>query len=131
MMKQVTVTALAVLLVVVGSYVVLAQPAHPEGGCRLEECPVCRMTAEMMTQKALFVTQDMGVVVLAGDRLMRFDAGLNKIGEAEIGLDLDQLERRIMQRLRDCPMHRPGARMPPVTMGQELLPAPAPAQSSE
>jgi hypothetical protein len=129
--KRFTVIALAVSLVVVGSYVVFGQPSPREGTCTLENCPVCRMTAEMMTRQALFVTEDMGVVVLVGDRLMRFDAGLNKIGEAEIGIDLDQIERCILQRLQNCPMHRQGMRVQRVTIGQELLPAAPPAESGQ
>jgi hypothetical protein len=130
-MRQVTVTALVVSLVVVGSYVVRAQPSPPEGICTIDKCPVCRMTAKMMTHTALFVTEDMGVVVLVGDRLMRFDAALNKIGEAEIGIDLDQMERRLLHRLQNCPVHRRGMRVQPVTMGQDLVPAPPRVESDE
>lgn len=130
-MKQLTVTALVLLSVVVGSYVVWAQPSQPEWMCTMEKCPVCRMTAEMMAQKSLFVTEDMGVVVLVGDRLMRFDAGLHKISETEIGIDLDQMERRLLQRLQHCPMHLQVMPAQHVTMGQELLPAPPPVDSGE
>ncbi len=128
-MKQFTVTVLAVLFVGVGSYVVWAQPTQPERTCTIEKCPVCRMTTEMMTHKALFVTEDMGVVVLAGDRLMRFDARLNKIDETAIGIDLDQMQRRLLHRLQNCPMHRHALRAQPVTMGQDSLPAPPPTES--
>ncbi len=130
-MRQFIIMGLAVSLVVVGSYVVWAQPSPPERMCTIETCPVCRMTAQMMTHGALFVTEEMGVVVLVGDRLMRFDAGLNKIGEAEIGVDLDQMERRLLHRLQNCPMHRQGMRVQPVTMGQDLLPVPPRAESGE
>jgi len=99
-MKRFTVMAWVVSLVAVGSYVVLAKPVLSAGPAAAQTCPVSVIVAGAMTQRALFATPELGIIVLVGDKLMRFDSQLNKIGETEIQVDMAQMQRRIEQTMQ-------------------------------
>ncbi len=96
-MKRFTPLAWMISLLVVGSYVVLARPTAPVEPAMVRACSVSDVVAAAMTQRQLFATEDLGIIVLAGDKLMRFDSQLRKIGETEIQVDLVQMQRRIEQ----------------------------------
>ncbi len=99
-MKRFTVMASLILLIAVGSYVVFAHPASTAGADAAPRYSVSEIVASAMTQRALSATEDLGIIVLVGDKLMRFDSRLNKIGETEIQVDMAQMQRRIEQTLQ-------------------------------
>ena len=117
-MKRFTVIAWVISLVAVGSYVVLAKPAA-SGPAGAHLCPACGVVVGAMTQKALFATEDLGIIVLVGDRLMRFDSHLNKIAETEIQVDAVQMQRRMEQMMQNCSLRPEPALIvvPPETEG--------------
>jgi hypothetical protein len=99
-MKRFTVMAWMIALIAVGSYVVFARPVSPAGSGAGQTCPASAIVAGAMTQRALFATPELGIIVLVGDKLMRFDSQLNKIGETEIQVDMAQMQRRIEQAMQ-------------------------------
>jgi hypothetical protein len=99
-MKRFTVVAWVISLVAVGSYVVFARPGAPVGPAAARTGSVSEVVTAAMAQRQLFATEDLGIIVLAGDKLMRFDSQLRKIGETEIQVDMAQMQRRIEQTLQ-------------------------------
>ncbi len=64
-MKRFTPLAWMISLLVVGSYVVLARPTAPVEPAMVRACSVSDVVAAAMTQRQLFATEDLGIIVLA------------------------------------------------------------------
>jgi hypothetical protein len=117
-MKPSIPTVAMISLAAVATYALFAQtqlsePGAMQGGMApdgngnmVQMCPMCSMLAGAMTPRAMVATEDLGVVVLVGNRLMRFDAGLNKIAETEIPIDMQWMQGQMMHMMQNCPMHR-------------------------
>jgi len=65
-------------------------------------CPGC---AAMMHQ-SVTPTTDGGVVVAVAGKLVKYDGGLNKVGETNIDIDWTRMHQMAQQMMQNCPMHR-------------------------
>ena len=70
-------------------------------------CPVC---AAMM-HESVTPTSDGGVVVAVAGKLIKYDNGLNKVGETNIDIDWTKVHQMAQQMMQNCPIH--GRRMQP------------------
>jgi hypothetical protein len=64
------------------------------------------MIMKTMMGKYLIATEDGGIVVMAGNKLIKFDKDLNRIKEVEIKIDVEGIKKRMMQMKEECPMHK-------------------------
>jgi hypothetical protein len=76
-------------------------------------CPAC---AAMM-HETVTPTSDGGLVVAVAGKLIKYDAGLNKVRETNIDIDWTKVHQMAQQMMQNCPIH--GRRMPqPQPQGQ-------------
>jgi hypothetical protein len=57
-----------------------------------------------MMAKTVVATSDGGVVVVVGDRIIKYDKNLNLVKEAEIKMDVGAMQRKMIEMKKDCPM---------------------------
>jgi hypothetical protein len=69
----------------------------------------------------MVATNDGGVVVAIGGRLIKYNANLRKVADIPIEIDWTQVQRRVEQIVQNCPM---GRRMMVPPRGQYQQPAP-------
>lgn len=124
MNRRMLVVMVVGLLAVIGSYAVFAQPRPsqpgqpPMGGGMGRGmmmqgqagqggmmCPMCAAMGGAMMQKSVVQTDD-GIIVLAGNKLIKYDNDLNKVKEATIDLDLSGMQQAMAQMMQNCPMHQ-------------------------
>ena len=65
------------------------------------KCPMCGMMMGSM-QKSM-VSVDGGVVVMAGNRLMKYDKDLNLVKEAEVKVDMKKMHEEMMKTKEEGP----------------------------
>ena len=75
------------------------------------KCPMCGMMKGMM-EKNMLATTDGGVVILIGNKLMKYDEELNLVKEVEIKIDAASMQKNMM---KNCPMMQGGM------MGKEMM----------
>lgn len=68
-------------------------------------CSMHGMMMKTMFGKHIVATQDGGIVVMAGNKLIKFDKDLNRIKEVEI-MDAEGIKKTMMQMEEECPMHK-------------------------
>lgn len=73
-------------------------------GEMMKKCPMHGMMMKGMMEKSMIATADGGVIVLSGNKLMKFDKDLNLVKEAEIKPDLEGMQKMMMQMQENCPM---------------------------
>ncbi len=56
----------------------------------------------MMMQKQMIATSDGGVIVLAGNKLYKYDKNLNLVKEAEIKMDVEGMKKMMGQMKEKC-----------------------------
>ncbi|MFA5119276.1 MAG: hypothetical protein WC695_10625 [Candidatus Omnitrophota bacterium] len=88
-------------------------------------CPMHEMMMKSFAGKVMTATNDGGVVVLIGNRLMKFDKTLGLIKEVEIKQDMEGMQKMMMQMCENCPMCR---KMKDGCMKQGLKEKPAEAE---
>jgi hypothetical protein len=69
-------------------------------------CPMCHMMMGPMMGKSMIATTDGGVVVMVGDKLMKFDKDLNLVKEIKIKMDIEGMPKKVEQPTKECPMHK-------------------------
>lgn len=68
-------------------------------------CPMCNMNRMMMGGgKVLVATQDGGVVLMMGNKLIKYDAQMNIVKEAEIKMDMEAMKKSMEEMKKNCPM---------------------------
>jgi hypothetical protein len=65
-------------------------------------CPMC----QMMMRPTIIATSDGGVVVMVGNKLMKFDKDLNLVKETKIKIDIEGMEKPMLQPGKECPMRK-------------------------
>lgn len=116
-MKRWTTWITLALMVVLGSYALFAQqqqpPARPQrgmmgrgimGGMDGMACPGCAVACGVMAQESITATSDGGVVVAVAGKLIKYDASLKKVSEANIDVDWAAMHQRVQQMTQNCPM---------------------------
>lgn len=63
------------------------------------------MMNSMMMSKSLVATSDGGVIVIAGNKLQKYDKDLNLKKEVEIKMDMEAMQKMMMQMMEKCPMY--------------------------
>jgi len=66
-------------------------------------CPMHQMMMGPMMGKSMIATTDGGVVVMVGDKLMKFDSAMRFVGEAKIKMDIEGMEKKTDQPMKECP----------------------------
>jgi hypothetical protein len=123
MMKRGIAIGAVVLLAVIGSYSLLAQPqpsqpgqppmGGPMGRGMMQGqagqggmmCPMCAAMGGAMMQKTLAEVDD-GIIVAVGNRLIKYDDDLNKVKEVTIDVDVAAMQQTMQQMMQNCPMHQ-------------------------
>jgi hypothetical protein len=64
------------------------------------DCPMYKM----MGCKELLATQDGGVVLMLGNKLIKYDASMNLVKEVEIKIDMEAMKNTMEEMKKSCPM---------------------------
>ena len=66
-----------------------------------QHCPMYKM----MGGKELLATQDGGVVLMIGNKLIKYDASMNLVKEVEIKIDMEAMKNTMEEMKKNCPMY--------------------------
>lgn len=61
-----------------------------------------------MMEKSLVPTSDGGIVLLAGNKITKYDKDLNVMKEVEIKIDMDAMQKEMDGMMKMCPMMKEG-----------------------
>jgi hypothetical protein len=75
-------------------------------------CPGCAVACGAMMQESVTATNDGGVVVAVAGKLIKYDAALKKVSEANIDIDWSAIHQRVQQMMQNCPMAQQMMRQP-------------------
>ncbi|MFC1674942.1 hypothetical protein ACFL1K_03555 [Candidatus Omnitrophota bacterium] len=100
-MKKVLAVALIALLL--APVVALAEPEGKEG---MERKHKKMGMMGMMMKKQMVATKDGGVVVMAGNRLLKYDKKLKLVAEAEVKMDYKVMKEKMMKMKKECMMKK-------------------------
>jgi hypothetical protein len=67
-------------------------------------CPMHTMMCQGMMKKEIVATSDGGVIVMADNKLFKYDKDVNLIKEVELKIDMKAMQDKMMQMMKDCPM---------------------------
>jgi len=73
-------------------------------GPMMPMCPMHHMMMGSMMSKAIAPTEDSGIIVLAGDKLIKYDKDLNLVKEVKIEMDMEGMQKKMSQMMEGCPM---------------------------
>jgi len=92
-MKNLIITIAAVLLTAGGSYFVFAQQESNAGTSEIEQINL--MIAQARIQRQLVPLPDGGIIIVVGNKILKFDTNLNLVREAEFEVNLEQNYKEI------------------------------------
>ncbi len=69
-------------------------------------CPMHAKMAERMLERSIVTTGDGGVVVMTGNKLVKYDKDLNVQKEAELKLDMEGMQKAMTEMQASCPMYK-------------------------
>jgi len=122
------VVVVAAVVAGIGAYAVWAQPADRGGmmgggmgggmmgggmgrGMMMQQgppggmpCPMCGMMMGSMMQKTMVATDEGGVIMAMGDKLVKYDRNLNKVKETTLDFDVAQMHEKMQKMMQNCPM---------------------------
>ena len=67
-------------------------------------CPMHGMMMGSMMAKSVAATGDGGIVVMAGNKLIKYDKDLNLVKEVEVKMDMEGMQKKMSQMMEQCPM---------------------------
>ena len=67
-------------------------------------CPMHGMMMGSMMAKSITATGDGGIVVMAGEKLIKYDKDLNLLKEVEVKMDMEGMQKKMGQMMEQCPM---------------------------
>ena len=67
-------------------------------------CPMMGGMMSSMMGKSMVGTSDGGVIVLAGNKLVKYDKDLNVVKEVEVKMDMEGMQKNMMDMMKNCPM---------------------------
>jgi hypothetical protein len=91
------------------------QQRGPMGGAA---CRGCAMALGALAHESVTATSDGGVVVAVAGKLIKYNASLQKVAEANIDVDWAQVHQRMQQIVQNCPWRQRrqrAAQQPPST----------------
>lgn len=62
------------------------------------------MMMKMMMEKTVVATTDGGIVVVAGNKITKYDKDLNVVKEVETKMDMAAMEKDMKEMMAQCPM---------------------------
>ncbi|MBF0384330.1 MAG: hypothetical protein HQL27_00515 [Candidatus Omnitrophica bacterium] len=77
-------------------------------GEMIEKCPMHGMMMKGMMEKSIIATADGGVIVLAGNKVIKYDKDLNPVKEVEIKVDMEAMKKDMAEMMKNCPMMKGG-----------------------
>jgi hypothetical protein len=77
-------------------------------GEMMGKCPMHGMMMKGMMEKSMIAAGDGGVIVLAGNKLIKYDKDLNIVKEVEIKIDREAMQKNMMEMMKNCPMMKGG-----------------------
>lgn len=72
------------------------------------KCSMPGIMMKGMMEKSIIATTDGGVIVLTGNKLMKYDEDLNLVKEVEIKVDMDAMNKDMAEMMKNCPMMKGG-----------------------
>jgi len=73
-------------------------------GQMMAMCPMHGMMMGSMMAKSVAATGDGGIVVMAGNKLIKYDKDLNLVKEVEVKMDMEGMQKKMSQMMEQCPM---------------------------
>jgi hypothetical protein len=67
---------------------------------------MCGTMMGSMMGHCMVASGDGGVIVMMGDKLMKYDRDLNLVKEVEVAIDMEHMSARMAQMMAMCPMHK-------------------------
>lgn len=74
-------------------------------------CPMCGMMKCMSMNKSIVATKDDGVIVMVGNKLIKYDKNLEFKKEVEITIDVESMQKMMKEMMEKCPMCHPKGEM--------------------
>ncbi|MBE0536175.1 MAG: hypothetical protein IH624_10950 [Phycisphaerae bacterium] len=129
-MKRTIVIIMGVLILAAGTYIAVAarttdDPARPQPGWgrrsqmgmrpmrwqRDEQgamgmCPMHGGMMRSMMDRKVLPTEDGGVIVMIGCQLFKYDANLNLVGQTQVEVDLDAMQKKMQEIMEKCPVRK-------------------------
>ena len=65
---------------------------------------MCPMHGMMMGKSEMVAAQDGGVIVMAGNKLYKYDKDLNLVKEAKVKMDMEDMQKMMAEMKGKCPM---------------------------
>jgi len=69
-------------------------------------CPMHKMMMKGMMKREAIATEDGGVVVLMGDKMVKYDKDLNQVKEVPLKIDIEHIRNTMQQQMKDCPYRK-------------------------
>jgi len=69
-------------------------------------CPMHAEMAEKLMKRSIVATADGGVVVMTGNKLVKYDKDLSVQKEAEIKMDMEGMQKMMTEMQAACPMYK-------------------------
>ncbi len=102
-MKRITFFILAAL--VVTAFPLYAEHEDKEGDHSMCDKKMMGMPMMMqMMQKSVTATNDGGVVIVAGNKITKYDKDLNVVKEVESKMDMEAMMKNMGDMMKKCPM---------------------------
>jgi hypothetical protein len=79
-------------------------PNCPMPGGPMSNCHMCPAMCKSMMSKSIVATEDGGVSVMAGCKLIKYDKDLNKVKEVPIEMDMETMRTKMQSMMKTCPM---------------------------
>jgi len=73
-------------------------------GMKMGMCTMHNQMMKSMTEKTIVATSDGGVVVMIGNKLIKYDKNLKLVNEAEIKMDMQAMQKMMTDAKEKCPM---------------------------
>ncbi|MFH1283334.1 MAG: hypothetical protein ABII27_06695 [bacterium] len=79
---------------------------HKGEGKMMGKCPMHEKMMKMMMERELIATSDGGVVLMMGNKLLKYDKNLNLKKEIELKMDMESMREMKEQMKENCPMNK-------------------------
>lgn len=113
-MKRLVLLVTVGIIVGLGGYAVFAEQQKEQMGegmmlkdekmCPMPNCPMCTTMCKSMMEKKLVATEDGGIILMAGCKLIKFDKDLNKVKEVPIEINIEEIKAKMQEMIKACPM---------------------------
>jgi len=122
-MKRTTILIVGLLAMLAGVYLAFAvTPAwgrriapgrarpmrwqDPAWGGAMCPCPLHATMMRGMAAKQMHVTENGEVVIMIGCQLFKYDANLNLVGQTQVEVDMEAMQKKLQQMMEKCPIRQ-------------------------